>query len=140
MDTLTIKGQGRRLGHDELMSNREYNLIKEISGAVGDDVPRGFINGDAAVRMALAIVVLERAGKRVEHEILWNAKADWAVWEFGAEMTEEIENPQEGIETTTGSSSMPTNGGETLGTTAENQDVDPPRIGYPDSGTYAESA
>ncbi len=80
MDTLTIKGQGRRidgdypceilgmlsLGHDEVLNNQEANLVKQISGAIGSEIADGFVRGDAAVRMALAIVVLERAGIRLD--------------------------------------------------------------------------
>ncbi len=57
-------------------------------------------------------------------------------------MTEELENPQDGIEekTTTETSSMSTNGGKSFDTTAENQDANPSPTGSLDSDIYAVSA
>ncbi len=97
MDTLTITGQGRRLNgeyecdivglvdvsNEESLTIREAHLIKTLSGARGGEIVEAFVAGDMAVRMAIAVVILQRAGKRVDPDLLWDQPAGWARFEFG---------------------------------------------------------
>ncbi len=155
MDTLTITGQGRRLNgeyecdiaglidvtSDNVLTVREAHLVKTLSGARGGEIVEAFLAGDMAVRMAVAVVILQRADRRVDIDSLWDAPAGWARFEFGPEKAEELENPTTDIDpVTTTTESMSATGGQTRSaTTAESQDDDRSPTGFLDSDIYAVS-
>jgi hypothetical protein len=142
MDVLTITGIGRRLdgdydcdiaalidiSSDEALTNREAHLIKTLSGARGGEIVEAFLAGDMAVRMALAIVVLQRAGRRVDPEQMWDQKAGWAKYTFGAD-AEEDETPADPPEAT--GTWTPANGGSSSASPSDSRDDDRSRIGSP---------
>lgn len=97
MDTLTIKGVGRRVdgvyecdvaamldvSSDEALTNKEAHLIKRLSGVRGNEIIEAFLAGDTDVRMSLAMIVLGRHGKEVEESALWNARIGATIFELG---------------------------------------------------------
>lgn len=93
-------------------SNRELHRIKKLTGLRLGEFQEAFASLDNDVLVGLAVVVLERQGKDVDEEQLWDAPAGGLVFDF-----ETVENPTEGsIQTSSDSedestSSEPTSSG-----------------------------
>lgn len=132
MDVLTIQGAGSRLNgeypvelgkllditSDESLTNREAHFVKTISGIRGAELIEAFLAADTALLMSLALVVLQRAGKRVSVDATWDFPVGWAKWELGAIDEEAFEEEPERPPTLTDSA----NGGPSSSTSSESQD------------------
>lgn len=115
------------ISSDEALTVREAHLVKTLSGARGGEIVEAFLAGDMAVRMALAVVILQRAGKRIDPEVMWDAKSGWATWTLGVGEEDEVVDPLEEAEETETSTS--TNGGNSSDSPSESQVVSLPRTG-----------
>lgn len=85
-DTLILEGLSRYLdgeypfdlrglltiGHEECMTNREIHRIKTMAGVRFGELPDALAAEDMDVRTAIAAIVLTRAGKRFEEDVLWD--------------------------------------------------------------------
>lgn len=61
------------MGHPEQLTNREGRRIKLMSGVRAGELSDAFESGDNDVLIAIAAIVLARAGKRFDEERLWDA-------------------------------------------------------------------
>lgn len=145
MDVLTVTGMGHRLNgdydcdivgmiditSDEALTVREAHFIKTLAGARGGEIVEAFLAGDMAVRMALAAVILQRAGKRVEPDALWDASSGWARFTLAAdaEQEEPAADPLAEVETTEPSTSS--SGGTNTDTPSASPEGNLSRIGSP---------
>jgi len=140
VDTLNVKGVGRRIDGeypcdiaglvdvslDEALTVAEANFVRDFSGARGGEIVEAFLAGDMAVRSALAMVVLQRAGIPLLNETVLALKSGWAMFDLGVEQEDEAEHPPtvEGVEPST-------NGGKSSSQDSVSLDDDLSRIGVP---------
>ncbi len=138
MDILKVEGLGRVNGDykcdvaalvdissDDALTIREAQFVREFSGARGGEIVEAFLAGDMAVRSAIAMVILRRAGKPLRNETVLDLRSGWAQFELGAD-EEETENPPT-VEGRTPS----TDGGTTSESHSESQEEDLSPIGAP---------
>lgn len=57
------------------LTNREFHLIKQLSGVRAAEVEDAFGAGDNDLLVAFLIIALQRKGLRVDHDRIWDAKA-----------------------------------------------------------------
>lgn len=57
------------------LTHRELHRVKNISGVRAGELLDALTSGDTDVQLALAVILLNRKGKRVDEEKLWNAPA-----------------------------------------------------------------
>ncbi len=137
MDILKVEGLGRVNGEykcdvaalvdissDDALTIREAQFVREFSGARGGEIVEAFLAGDMAVRSAIAMVILRRAGKPLRNETVLDLRSGWAQFELGAE--EETENPP-----TAEGTKPSTNGGKTSESHSESLEDDLSPIGAP---------
>ncbi len=82
-------------------TNKELHTIKRMAGVRAGEIGEAFAAGDTDLIVAFAAVALERAGKNVHEDTLWNARVGCI--EFVADETAEVE----GDPPTTGSEDEP---------------------------------
>lgn len=78
MDKVVISGVPPWDGEypfDGTFKNRELRTIKQISGLRAGELVEALNAGDTDFMVALAAVMLQRAGKNPDPEELWNAEA-----------------------------------------------------------------
>lgn len=90
MPTLIVKDVDTRLDGEyecqlDDLTNREFHLIRQMSGIAPTGVVGGLLSGDVGLVVALATVVLERQGKTVNVEALWDAQHGSLVFDFASE-------------------------------------------------------
>lgn len=86
MDKLVVTGLGKldgeydcnlgemlSLGSPEALTNREGHRIKQMSGVRAGELDDALEAGDNDVMLALAAIVLSRAGKTFDDDVLWDA-------------------------------------------------------------------
>jgi hypothetical protein len=61
------------LGEPGSLTNREGHRLKVMSGVRMGELEEALLAGDNDVLVALAAIVLERRGKRVDENMLWDA-------------------------------------------------------------------
>lgn len=61
------------MGHPEQLTNREGRTIKRMSGVRAGELNDALEAGDTDVLVALAKIILERAGRYVDEDALWDA-------------------------------------------------------------------
>lgn len=67
------------IGDPECLTNREGYRVKELAGVRAAEILDEFARGDSGVQVALATVVLERHGRRVDVDALWDAPIESGV-------------------------------------------------------------
>lgn len=88
------------------LTNRELHFVRQVSGIAATGIIGGLLSGDAGLVVALTSVVLEREGKAVDLDALWDAQAGDIVFDF---RREDDVNPPE----------QPPSGGSETGSDAE---------------------
>ena len=84
-------------GNPECMTTREGMRVQEISGARGGEILDEFLRYNAGVALALAVVILERKGKRPNIDQLLDKQMGEALrFEVGTRKTEDDEDDAEG--------------------------------------------
>lgn len=102
-------------------TNRELHRIKKLTGLRLGEFQEAFASMDNDVLVGLSVVVLERQGKDVDDEQLWDAPAGSLVFDFEA-----TEDPTEGLTQTSESNedeltaSEPPDSGSDSRTSSEN--------------------
>lgn len=149
MDVLTIRGLSHRengeyecdivglldVSSDEALTVREANFIKTFAGVRGGEVGEAFLAGDRACTSAIAVVILRRAGKRMEESAIWDYPSGWATYTLGVGDEQEAD-PTDESETSKTAPKLSNNGGVgSFLTLAANQDDDPSPTGLPTSDT-----
>lgn len=95
-DKLTVKDLGKPLdgeyefelidlitvGRPGSLTNREAHVIKVMSGIRAGEIVDGIVYSDNDLLVALATVILNRAGKTVNEEKLWDAKIGCLDWDI----------------------------------------------------------
>jgi hypothetical protein len=61
------------MGHPEQLTNREGRTIKRMSGVRAGELNDALEAGDTDVLVALAKVIMERAGRYVDEDALWDS-------------------------------------------------------------------
>lgn len=139
MDTLTVTGVGRRVdgtyecdvvslidvSSPDALTVREAEQIKALSGARGGEIAEAFLAGDQAVRMALALVVLKRAGKQLDADEVWDKPIGALTFTLGAIAEQPADPP------TVEGGTPSTSGGGSGGSTSENLAEDRSLTGAP---------
>jgi hypothetical protein len=79
MDKIAITGIGRAYDGEydfdpSYFTNKELHTIKRMTGVRAGEIQAAFGAGDNDMIVAFASIALERAGKSVYEETLWNAK------------------------------------------------------------------
>jgi hypothetical protein len=79
MDKIVITGIGRAYDGEydfdpSYFTNKELHTIKRMTGVRAGEIQAAFGAGDNDMIVAFAAIALERAGKSVYEETLWNAK------------------------------------------------------------------
>jgi hypothetical protein len=87
MPTLIVKDVDTRLDGEyecklDDLTNREFHLIRQMSGIAPTGVVGGLLSQDVGLVVALATVVLEREGKPVNVEALWDAQHGSLAFDF----------------------------------------------------------
>lgn len=87
MPTLIVKDVDSRLDGEydcklDDLTNREFHLIRQMSGIAPTGVVGGLLSQDVGLVVALSTVVLEREGKTVNVEALWDAQHGSLVFDF----------------------------------------------------------
>jgi hypothetical protein len=54
-------------------TNKEFHTIKRLAGIRAGEIKAAFDSGDNDLIVAFAVIALERSGKAVFEEVLWNA-------------------------------------------------------------------
>lgn len=55
-------------------TNKELHTVKRIAGVRAGEIEAAFAAGDNDLIVAFAVLALERSGKAIHEEVLWNAK------------------------------------------------------------------
>lgn len=114
----------------EGFTNRELHRIKQLTGLRVGELQEAFEAGDNDVIVALAVIVLERSGRKVEDQVIWNAEAGTIRLEFEDQQTEAGEQDDPSI------APQPANGGPSGNPPAAlPQENDPEPIGLRPSAT-----
>lgn len=120
------------------LTNRELHKIKVMSGVRAGELDEALEAGDSDLFLAIALIVLQRRGRRVDEDMLWDAPAgsgvtlDIADREFDADPPPSRKSEDERSSTSgSGSSSTPT---------SESRGNGQSRTGTRDSGITAASA
>lgn len=127
-DLLSIGGKGA-------LTNRESHRIKQMAGVRAGELEDALRAGDTDVLVAIAAVVLARAGKTVDEDLLWDAPIMSGLrFEIGGDDGPPAEAPE------TGTERPPTDGGgSSSDERSEPQESDPSRTGPPPSDTSSTS-
>jgi hypothetical protein len=72
-------------------TNRELHRVKRLTGLRVGEFQEAFEVGDNDVLVSLAVIILERAGKVVDDDMLWDAPAGALTFDFS-----EVEDPTQG--------------------------------------------
>lgn len=56
------------------LTMREHHTIKRLSGLRALEISEAWLAGDLDLVLALAVIALERAGRRVNETVLWDAE------------------------------------------------------------------
>jgi hypothetical protein len=76
---ITIEGVGNVDGGYDLdltyFTNRELNTIKKVADVRAGQLQEALTSGDNDVIVAFTLIALQRDGKNIDPELLWNAKA-----------------------------------------------------------------
>lgn len=121
MDKMIVKGLGKRidgeyefsiadmmtLGHPESLTNREAHRLKTMSGVRLGELDDALGAGDSDVFMAIGAILLARAGKAVDEEVLWDAPAG-SGFDFQFESLEEEAEAGDGESPPESAASEPT--------------------------------
>ena len=127
----------------------EYHEIKRLTGLRSNELQEAFAAGDLDLNLAWAWLALRRAGRQVNVDILWKAKAGQILLRFPEPEPEKKEvvppgvDPPQSLPDEPGgngaSSESETTSGATSPTTSEDQpEIDPSRTGPPNSETLPE--
>lgn len=113
MNTLTITGVPAYDGTYEFegfedFTNRELHRIKKMTGLRVGELQDAWENSDNDVVVALAVVVLERNGKQVIDDLLWDAPAGTFMFDFAD--SEQEDPTQDGASHRNGDSVRKTDG------------------------------
>ena len=78
MSSIKITGIGRAYDGEypfdgTYFTNRELHTIKRMSGVRAGEIPAALEAGDNDLVVALTMIALERNGKVVNEDVLWNA-------------------------------------------------------------------
>jgi hypothetical protein len=78
VDKIVISGISGYDGEYDLdatyFTNKELHTIKRLAGVRAGEIGAAFAAGDNDLLIALTVIALERAGKAVFEDALWNAK------------------------------------------------------------------
>ena len=78
MDQIVITGIAGYNGEYDLdasyFTNKELHTIKKLAGVRAGEIQAAFAAGDNDLIVALAAIALERNGKAVHEQVLWDAK------------------------------------------------------------------
>jgi hypothetical protein len=79
MSSIKITGIGRAYDGEypfdgTYFTNKELHTIKRMSGVRAGEIPAALEAGDNDLVVALTMIALERNGKVVHEDVLWNAK------------------------------------------------------------------
>lgn len=77
-------------------TNREYHTIRQQSGLRVSEIEEAMEATDAALVVALAGIALDRAGKHVHWDLLWDAKAGLIKLVFEADRPLDETTPEPG--------------------------------------------
>lgn len=103
------------IGAPEALTNREGHRIKELTGLRAGELSEAFTRDDSDLPLALAIVILTRAGKEFDDNLLWDAQIGKITFDMGERPEEADASPPEvtpGDEQTQQTAEPPANGGE----------------------------
>jgi hypothetical protein len=92
---LTIKDVDSRLDGEyecqlDDLTNRELHFVRQTSGIAPAGIIGGLLSEDAGITVALASVVLEREGKAVDVEALWDAQHGDIMFDFSRDGDDEV--------------------------------------------------
>lgn len=77
MDRIVISGirgyDGEYPFDATYFTNKEFHTIKRLAGIRAGEIKAAFDSGDNDLIVAFAVIALERSGKTVFEEVLWNA-------------------------------------------------------------------
>ncbi len=86
-NTISIKGvppyDGDYPIELERITNRELSTIKRLSGVRGAELSDAFAAGDNDLFVALTIIALQRAGKIVAEDAIWDAESGSITFSLG---------------------------------------------------------
>lgn len=113
MPTLIVKDVDTRLDGEydcklDNLTGRELHLVRQLSGITPTGIVGGLLSQDAGLVVALATVVLDREGKTVDVDALWDARHGSIVFDFTADQGDESppgQPPSGGSETENGGES-----------------------------------
>lgn len=94
MPTLIVKDVDTRLNGEydcklDDLTSRELHLVRQMAGITPTGIVGGLLSQDAGLVVALATVVLEREGKAVNVDALWDAKHGSLVFDFTGDQGDE---------------------------------------------------
>lgn len=121
----------------EGFTNREWHIIKLISGVRQGEFDEALEAEDNDLVVAIGTIVLKRYGKEVDQDTLWDTKSGTITMELDEEEADADPPP---LEPDTRTSSSPESSGRTSENGSGNPDNDPSRIGSPDSALVLETS
>lgn len=93
MDKILIKGIDAYDGEwdfdSSYFTNRELHTIKRVAGVRAGELSDALAAGDTDMIVALAVVALQRHGKHVDEDLLWDGHAGSILYEGEPEDEEE---------------------------------------------------
>lgn len=139
MDKIVIKGARPYDGEWEFDSgfftNRELHTIKRISGLRAGELNEALKAGDTDLVVALAVVALQRHGKQVDEDTIWDAEGGDVQFVGVPDTSEEGDEGPPGVAAPSDGSS-----GAALTDSSEPPASPPSRTGSPLSAIGAASA
>jgi hypothetical protein len=157
MDKLIVKGVSKQLdgeygfdltklispGDAEYLTYREWHKVKAISGVRAGELQDAFVSGDTDLNVALAVVVLERAGKRVDVDLIWDAPGTseirFVLGDRDGEEDGESLPPTSEPPVSEESERLSTSGGGSSRPTLVSPATDPSRTGDPGTATLPQA-
>lgn len=122
----------------ECLTNREVHHIKKMSGVTAGNLMDALKDGDNDVLLGLAVVVLQRRGKWVDEDLIWDAPMGTGVeFQIGSRRPPTPTNPESGSSDETPKSES--DGGASGSPTAVPSPPDPSRTGSQPSGIFSTS-
>jgi hypothetical protein len=94
MSQINITGIGRAYDGDyefdgTYFTNKELHTIKRLAGVRAGEIPAALEAGDNDLVVALTVIALERNGKVVNEDVLWNAKVGCIEAILGEDVSED---------------------------------------------------
>lgn len=123
-----------RYEFDPSFNMAEMHTIKRISGLRGAEIWDGFKAGDTDLRVAFAVIALERAGHEVDESFLWKKDVSGIQLDLGSGGEEEEKLPP-----APAAGSTPSSGGDSTAS-SDPQGSGPSATGGQPSDTSATSA